>query len=273
MQTDVWENVEYCAHRRAFVRYCTRQGDDVVVRTLPSGYVDILVTRRHNMSQQQYANEGVVSVCSTKDWYDGKAGRNIQLYSFQIQGSNRWFRTGQNELPFREGDYVRFTNDAKGNVDVKAVQVGNPPAGGGNTPPPQTSGQSGSTGGSSPQSARSSGGQNRDGYWAQKEQRDIEKDQRYQAVDVPRMSFSASQDRAVNLVAAALAHDCLSFGNMKKGEKLDYVLDSVDKVTDRFFQQSMYAGERWAALRDGHPEMYTSEEVAEGEEGGYNYDE
>jgi hypothetical protein len=41
----------------------------------------------------EYSNQGTVSQTSTKEWYDNKKGRNINLYSFQIEGNNRWFRT------------------------------------------------------------------------------------------------------------------------------------------------------------------------------------
>jgi hypothetical protein len=129
-------------------------------------------------------------------------------------------------------------NDDKNNVKLETVQVGNAPTGGG-AAPAQPAQQS------SPRSSNNTGGgQNRDGYWAAKEAKDAEKDKRYQEQDIPRMSFSASQDRAVNLVAAALAHDCLSFGTMKKGDKLDYLLQCVDQVTDRFFMNSIHAPER-----------------------------
>jgi len=190
----------------------------------------------------EFSNQGQVSETSTKEWYDNKKGRNINLYSFRIEGNNRWFRTGTNEPNFRQGDFITFTNDDKNNVRLENVQVGNAPTGGGaaTAQPAQQS--------STPSSNNT--GQNRDGYWAAKEAKDIEKDARYQTQDVPRMSFSAAQDRAVNLVAAALAHDCLSFGTMKKGDKLDYVLQCVDQVSNRFFLNAMYAPERLVDLED-----------------------
>jgi hypothetical protein len=65
------------------------------------------------------------------------------------------------------------------------------------------------------------------------------------------MSFSATQDRAVNLVTAALAHDVLSFGTVKKGDKLDMLLDYVDEVTNRFLLATMHAHERLQWLESG----------------------
>ncbi len=207
-----------------------------------------------------YANQGTVSQVSCKEWYDNKKGRNINLYSFQIEGSNRWFRTGTTEPNFRQGDNIQFTNDAKANVDVNNVQVlGNGAAPANPAPATATTSPQGNAGQS----------QNRDGYWAAKEAKDLEKDKRYQEQDIPRMSFSAAQDRAVQLVSAALAHDCLSFGTMKKGDKLDYVLQCVDQVTDRFFMNSIHAPERLLDLEQnsGLDAAFSNEgaEVAEGE--------
>lgn len=180
---------------------------------------------------------------SAKPWTSKDTGQPITLYSFKIQGSNRWFRHGTTEMPFREGDVVSFVNDPQGNVDIP-VQVGNagaapaqpapPPAGNANRGRAPASGGRPAGGGS--------GGSSRDDYWKQKEERDIEKERKYQEVDVPRMSFSASQDRAVNLVSAALEGGALSFGNASVGKRLDMLLEYVDQVTDRFFLQSMDAG-------------------------------
>jgi len=185
--------------------------------------------------------QGVVRTISTKEWYDDKKGQNINLYSFQLEGNNRWFRTGTNRPSCNQGDSISFMCNEKGNVDVRSIQKGD-----------QTAALLQGTQARDLQPQRqpvsSGGGQSRDGYWAAKEENDKKKDARYQEQDIPRMSFSASQDRAVNLVAAALEHDCLSFGNMKKGEKLDYLLGCVDEVTDRFLMQSMGAGDRYKQL-------------------------
>jgi hypothetical protein len=67
-------------------------------------------------------------------------------------------------------------------------------------------------------------------------------------VDIPRMTFNACQDRAVALVAAALAHDALSFGAVAKGKKLDMLLDYVDLVAERFVRQTLEAPELVSAI-------------------------
>lgn len=210
---------------------------------------DIPQKRRTNMSQQ-YNNEGTVSYVSAKEWYDREKGQNIVLHSFQIEGSKRWFRLGTQEPAFRKGDFIQFVNDAKANVDPASVRLGNSRSGAPATsaPPAGATGSGRRTGGAKPAGGAS---QNRDGFWAEKELRDIAKDERYQSVDVPRMSFSAAQDRAVNLVSAALAHDCLSFGTTKRGDKLDYLLECVDQVTNRFFVQSMTSHELLSELNSG----------------------
>ena len=91
------------------------------------------------------------------------------------------------------------------------------------------------------------GGLSRDDYWKNKEAKDVAKDDRYQNVDIPRMSFSSAQERAVALVTAALAHDCLKLPG-KKADKLDALYDIIDEATDRFFLQSMHSHERLAEL-------------------------
>lgn len=169
--------------------------------------------------------------------FNGKWG-DVELWSFQVEGDNRYFRTGKTNPPVSDGDTISFeyeTKQDKNNVDVDTitkiaaedVQQAPKPSG----PKDQQQSTSGNTGGSTgagyynPQRDFS----NKDNYWARKEARDLEVGER--------INFSASQRDAVSLVSAALAHDCLSFGNAAKGKKLDMLLESVDKVTERFVKQ------------------------------------
>jgi hypothetical protein len=202
-----------------------------------------------------YQNAGQVTVIEQKE-FDGRNG-TVTLYSFQIEGSRRWFRTGRVNPSFNEGDYVAFENDDKGNVDLDTVQVGDDAA----PPRQQPRGQSGprrsSGGGGGPDRSRqrpsggasSGSGQTRDGYWAEKEARDIAREERYQAVDVPRMSFSAAQDRAVQLVTGLVQAGALPLGT-KKGDAYDLVMGFVDQTANRFFLDSMGAHERLKALEE-----------------------
>ena len=193
---------------------------------------------------------GVVTKTSAKEWYDDRAGRNVTLYSFQMQGERSWFRTGQREM-VKEGQYVKFFSDDKGNA--KDIEISEPPAG---SKAPEAS----SSGGG--------GGQGRDGYWSAKEGRDLVRDERYQAVDVPRMSFAGAQDRAVRLVSAMLATDVLPVSTAKKANKYDIVLATVQEVTNRFFLENMHAHERLAHLEQLAVEAVSNmgqEEVSEDE--------
>ena len=189
------------------------------------------------------STNGIVSQVSRKPWPDRDTGKEITLHSFKIEGDDRWFRTGERDPRLNKGDSISFAADAKNNVRVDSISSVNPA-------PKQEAAPvaAAPTSATTARAAGSSGGQSRDGYWSAKEERDLEKDARYQAVDVPRMSFSAAQERAVVLVSAALAHDVLSFGTVKKGDKLDMLLDYVDQVADRFFLQNMGASEHLKAL-------------------------
>lgn len=195
-----------------------------------------------------YQNSGTVTNIDSKE-FDGRNGP-VLLYSFQIDSSRRWFRLGRKQPTFQQGDVISFENDDKGNVDYNSLVTGGAPAA-----PPRQGGApraANRQGGGRPAPASGGGGQTRDGYWAEKEARDLQKDKRYQEVDVPRMSFSASQERAVALVSAALANDALSLGQ-KKGERLDLLLEYVDQVTDRFFVDSMNAHKRLSEILANGP--------------------
>lgn len=215
----------------------------------------------------QFSNQGVVSEVSTKEWYDSRKGRNIDLFSFRIEGNNNWFRTGTNRPNFNQGDAISFTNDDKNNVRLDSVQAGNAPA------PTQNSAPQGGAGSptTSQPSGNTSGGQNREGYWAAKEARDLEKDARYQNVDVPRMGLSAAQDRAVALVVGSIGTEAIPFGNMNKGERLDYLIDCVEKVTDRFVLDTNYAPERLKGLLE--EAANPAENVSESKEETHDYAE
>jgi hypothetical protein len=71
-------------------------------------------------------------------------------------------------------------------------------------------------------------------YWEDKERRDIE-------VVEPRITFAAAQRDAIEIVRVALDKDMLSFGNSSKAAKLPMLLDFVDEVTARFYEQRINA--------------------------------
>ena len=71
-------------------------------------------------------------------------------------------------------------------------------------------------------------------YWENKEARDAE-------VVEPRITFSASQRDAIEVIRIAMEHEALAFGNASKGAKLGMILDFVDEVTARFYAQRIDA--------------------------------
>lgn len=170
------------------------------------------------MSDRTY--KGVVTEVFEKDWTDRDTGKEIVLYSFQIEGEKRYFRTGTNKPNFEDGDAISFVADGKtGNVDLKSTkQVKAETVA---APKPKSAPSSSSVGG-------------RDSYWANKEAHDRE-------VTEPRISYSAAQKNATALVAAALASDAISFGSTAKGKKLDMLVDFVEQTTIRLAKLQMDA--------------------------------
>ena len=197
----------------------------------------------------QFNITGQVAKVYTKAWFDNKRDEEIILHSFQLQNEKRYFRTGTKNPRISEGETISFTfNTDNGEVDMNTLKKEtndgkSSGAGGGGS---NNRGNSG--GGRSGTASGAAGAGSRDGYWEKKAIDDKAKDERYQTTDIPRMSFSAAQERAVHLVAAALDNDALSLGQ-KKGDKLDLVLEFVDQVTDRFFLQSMNAPEHIKNIR------------------------
>lgn len=182
---------------------------------------------------------GTLKEVSTKNWYDPKAGREIQLQSFKINESNKWYRTGTTPVTLPVGSLITFDADDKNRVGpFKNPRVELAPQGAAPSAPAPAAAAASSGG----------GGVTRDDYWKNREERDLAKEKKYQEEDIPRMTFSSAQDRAVALVAAALQHDALSFGNMAKGKKFDYVMELVQTVTNQFLMDAMHSHQRFAHL-------------------------
>lgn len=163
--------------------------------------------------------KGVVSATFEKEWEDRDKGQTIVLHSFQIEGEKRYFRTGTKRPGFSEGTPIRFTADAKtNNVDFNSIETIDESEVERAPKPPTSSGRARS-------SARPTGNSRND-YWENKATRDIE-------VTEPRISYSAAQKNATELVCASLANDALSFGNAAKGKRLDLMVDYVEQLTLR----------------------------------------
>lgn len=167
--------------------------------------------------------KGVIDEVFEREWQDRDTGEDIILYSFKVNGNNRYFRTGTNKPPIKAGLAYSFVADAKsGNVDVKSFNEIESE----DVPAPKARAKSSGGG--------FKGGGARDSYWEDKAARDIE-------VTEPRISYSAAQKNATELVTAALAADILSFGQAGKGKKLDMLVDFVEQTTIRLAQLQMNA--------------------------------
>ena len=168
--------------------------------------------------------KGVVTEVFEREWQDRDTGEDIILYSFQIEGEKRYFRTGTRKPDVTAGNAYSFVADAKtGNVDVKSFKS----IAADDVPAPKAR-------------AKSSGGGfkggARDSYWEDKAKRDVE-------ITEPRISYSAAQRNATALVTAALEADILSFGQAAKGKKLDMLVDFVEQTTLRLAQLQLAAPE------------------------------
>lgn len=168
----------------------------------------------------QQTRTGVVREVTAKPW-NGRNGP-ITLYSFQLENDRNWYRTGTDLPNVQAGEAVRFTyDDSKNQVDVSTitkVEAGTVEA----APAPPAA----------PASApRKSGGEDwnaRQKYWDAKERRDIE-------VVEPRITYSAAQRDAIAAVEVMLNNGALALGNAKAADKMEMILDAIDKVADRFY--------------------------------------
>lgn len=190
---------------------------------------------------------GVINNVSAKDWPDQRTGQTIKLYSFQLEGSYQWFRTGTNPLPAGKGQSVKFVADGP-NVDMQTFeivqgQVTQAPSV--STTAVQSAPATSAQVASVPQQRRFSRGNSdaaaKDQYWKDKEARDLDKDARYRAVSEPRMAMSVAVQAAAPIIVAALGSDALSLGNAAKAKKLGLIADYTKELaTDlaRFIQNA-----------------------------------
>lgn len=198
--------------------------------------------------------KGVVKYINEKEWDDRRSGETITLYSFKLEGDDDYYRTGQTKPEFEEGQSIAFEVDKKNNVDMETIEVLETEV----KKAPKAAGKAGSGGGFRKPAA----GGSREDYWAKKEERDVARDARYQAVDIPRMTFCSAQDAAVELVTAALQHECLpKIGTVTKTARLTALLTYVDEITDRFYRQRLAIGSEEPATSGQSDE----EESPEGE--------
>lgn len=190
---------------------------------------------------------GVVGRINAKPWFDQKKGVDIILYSFTLQGVEGWFRTGTNRPPVAEGSPVRFVVDTRnGQVVQGSIEQAEESE---VTHAPRSDANSNRNSNRFPTRSRSStgtGGSAKDTYWQ-------DKDKYYKEVEVPRITLSACQSRAIEIVKMALANDAVNLG-ATKNKRLDNLLGVVDEVTNRLIKQINSIGE------DGTPETNDAEQ-------------
>lgn len=181
------------------------------------------------MANEQH--KGIIEVTNAKPWTNDD-GSEITLYSFTMEGSKRWFRTGTKAMAFGKGDAIQFVADGQkvdlnSMVAVQAEDVVRAPAPAVGSRPATTA------------SAGASRTVSRDEYWANKEAKDVKKEEDYQNVAVPRMTRSTAIQSAAAVVDAALKTDALSFGNVAKSKRIPLLSGFVQELAEEFYSYIM----------------------------------
>ena len=141
-------------------------------------------------------NQGKVILKSGKDFH------GVMLWSFQIEGSRRFWRCGRNEPPFEEDQWIQFEADASGNVDMDSIVVSDSNSAGGST----------QTATSTPSSTVGDVG--------------------------ARLRYQAARRDATRIVVAALHTDHLPHAsNVAKGKRLGLLEGYVEQVTKALLEQ------------------------------------
>lgn len=184
--------------------------------------------------------EGAVSYVGSNEIDDKYNGGKVTLHSFRIEGNDEWFRTGRTPPGVQEGQTVKFIADGN-KVEVKSIEIL------GNTTEAPASGETPSAVPSQTTSASSavlaSGkAATKDNYWSDREKREIEKDERYQTVDIPRMTMNSALSTAATVVDAALKHEAIGFGNTAKSKRLEMLGDFVVELANQFYPVIRDAG-------------------------------
>ena len=176
------------------------------------------------------AVQGTVSDVSSKEWQDKL------LWSFQVDGDKRYFRTGEKKPNFSVGDLVKFEFEQKGKSNaVQFNTIKSKKGDGSYTPKPKPS----YNGGGFKKKSNS-----RDDYWENKDKYDKQ-------VTQPMIHLQSATNAAINLVAAAVQAECSPLPKSgKKEEKFEAYKAIVLKVADELFANYC---EKVESLNAGNP--------------------
>ena len=158
----------------------------------------------------------------TVKWVGSKTIRNSQLWSFSLNESPDFFRTGFDQPSISRGDAVEFeyeVNQYGNQVKSKAIRV---------VAAPKVTAQTNSGPG------RPDVG--KDQYWKNKEDKDVIKDAAIQ--------FLSCTNTAVSILKLALDAGVLNLGSGAKAGKLDTLLSQVYLVRDELYTQAEAARSR-----------------------------
>ena len=158
----------------------------------------------------------------TVKWVGSKTIRNSQLWSFSLNESQDFFRTGFDQPSIARGDAIMFdyeVNQYGNQVKAKAIRV---------IDAPKAVAQTGAGAG------RPDVG--KDQYWKNKEDKDVIKDAAIQ--------FLSCTNTAVSVLKLALDAGVLNLGSGTKTSKLDALLAQVYLVRDELYTQAEEARSR-----------------------------
>ena len=141
--------------------------------------------------------QGKISKKREKPWH------NIMLYAFQLEGVDRWFSTGKDQIKQTEGQFVSF-EERNNKVDPSTVRDKE----GEDVPSPTAPAVSVSA----PVSVPTSVGD--------------------------RIQWQAARADAARVVCAALEADALPWNkNLAKGKRLDMLLGYINEITTQFVKE------------------------------------
>ena len=152
----------------------------------------------------------------TVKWVGSKVIRNSKLWSFSLNESDEFFRTGFDQPNVNRGDFVEFeyeVNQYGNQVKAKDLKVKVQTAA--TTSPPARVGSAG---------VPAAG---KDEYWKQKEENDKSKDAAIQLM--------SCTNTAVSILKLAQEAGVLTLGSGAKANKLDTLLAQVYMIRDELY--------------------------------------